>query len=144
MSITELTQKAQFVTDSAGHRRAVLVDLAVWEELLALLTDTIELHETHPPAEPNGQSDLDVAESKAIQADTEAFWAMYPELARTHQGHYVALRQGRVVDDDADVSQLEQRVRARFGGTPVLIAPVTPPLPRELHWRGGHLELALV
>jgi hypothetical protein len=144
MSVKALLQAAQFVVDAEGRKKAVMLDVTVWEELVELLTDTSEPHETRAATEPNGQSDLDTAEGDAIQAETEAFWAMYPELAQTYQGRYVALRRGQVVDHDADVSRLEQRVRAQFGATPVLIAPVTPSLPRELHWRGGHLELAPV
>ena len=40
MQISELIEKAQFVTDSAGKKRAVLLDYALWEELLELLEDS--------------------------------------------------------------------------------------------------------
>jgi hypothetical protein len=36
MSIAELTEKVQFVTDAEGNRQAVL-DIEVWEELLRLI-----------------------------------------------------------------------------------------------------------
>ena len=39
MSIAELVQKAQFVVDAHGKKQAVVVDWAVWEELLTLLED---------------------------------------------------------------------------------------------------------
>ena len=40
MQIDELIEKAQFVTDSTGKKRAVLLDYALWEELLELLEDS--------------------------------------------------------------------------------------------------------
>jgi len=39
MSIAELVQKAQFVVDANGKKKAVVVDYAVWKELLTLLED---------------------------------------------------------------------------------------------------------
>ena len=39
MSITELLKTAQFVVDGSGNRKAVQLDLPVWEELLTLLED---------------------------------------------------------------------------------------------------------
>jgi len=88
------------------------------------------------------QTYLDTVEREAIHADTQAFWSMHPDLVQGYTGQYVAIREGKVVDHDDDVVQLEQRVRAQFGLLPVLIAPVTPAPPRELSWRGGRLEAA--
>jgi hypothetical protein len=39
MSVTELLQSAQFVVDADGHKKSVLVDVEVWDELLAILED---------------------------------------------------------------------------------------------------------
>ena len=39
MSITELLQSAQFVVDADGHKKSVLVDVEVWNELLSMLED---------------------------------------------------------------------------------------------------------
>ena len=39
MSVTELLESAQFVVDAEGHKKAVMVDLKVWEELLTMLED---------------------------------------------------------------------------------------------------------
>ena len=83
---------------------------------------------------------LDELERRAIHAETEAFWAIHDELLEKHEGQYVAMRQGNVVDYDMDVSRLEKRVRERFGLLPVLIAPVEPGLPRDLRWVGGRIE----
>ena len=45
MSIAELVQKAQFVVDANGKKKAVVVDFAVWEELLTWLEDLEDVEE---------------------------------------------------------------------------------------------------
>lgn len=82
------------------------------------------------------QNYLDTLERSAIETETQAYWALYEELAQRYAGQFVALREGKVVDHGDDLAVLEQRVRSKFGALPVLIAPVTPPPPRELFWRG--------
>ena len=50
MSITELVKSAQFMIDADGTKKAVVLDMAVWEELLTLLdylTDTVEAAEAY-------------------------------------------------------------------------------------------------
>ncbi len=37
MTTTELLNAAQFITDAEGNRKAVVVDLAVWQEIVAAL-----------------------------------------------------------------------------------------------------------
>lgn len=43
MSISELLKNAQFVVDNAGNRKAVQLDLSVWEELIRILEDLDDL-----------------------------------------------------------------------------------------------------
>jgi predicted transcriptional regulator len=83
---------------------------------------------------------LDEIERQAIQAETQAFWAMHEELLQSYPGEHVALYQGQVVDHDASAASLEKRVRERFGILPVLIAPVRPGPRRDLRWLGGRVE----
>jgi hypothetical protein len=45
MSIAELIKTAQFVVDSKGNRKAVQLDLAIWEELITLLEDLEDAEE---------------------------------------------------------------------------------------------------
>ena len=40
MSVSDLLETAQFVVDANGNKKAVVLDYAVWEELLTLLEDT--------------------------------------------------------------------------------------------------------
>ena len=46
MSITELVESAQFLVDAGGNRKAVLLELTVWEELLNLLDELEDLTDT--------------------------------------------------------------------------------------------------
>ena len=39
MGVTELVQTAQFLVDTAGNKKAVVLDYAIWEGLLTLLED---------------------------------------------------------------------------------------------------------
>jgi len=42
MTIAELTDKVEYLTDAAGQRKAVVLDLSLWEELLRLLEELDE------------------------------------------------------------------------------------------------------
>jgi hypothetical protein len=42
MSLAELVESVEFVVDAQGNRKAVVVDLAVWKEVLQILADTLE------------------------------------------------------------------------------------------------------
>ncbi len=39
MGVTDLIQKSRFVVDANGEKQSVLLDYAVWEDLLNLLED---------------------------------------------------------------------------------------------------------
>jgi hypothetical protein len=86
------------------------------------------------------RSYLEAIEQQAIHAETDAFWSQHIDLVANYADQHVALYQGQVVDHDADVVCLEQRIRARYGPLPVLIAPVRPEPRRDLRWRGGRWE----
>ena len=80
---------------------------------------------------------LDRLERDGIRGETQAFWTMQDELLAHYPGQHVAIYDGKVVDYDTEAARLELRVRQRFGPLPVLIAPVKPGGPSDLHWRGG-------
>ena len=42
MTLTELTHNVEYLTDAAGQRKAVVLELAVWEELLRFLEELDE------------------------------------------------------------------------------------------------------
>ena len=45
MSVTELLQAAQFLVDADSNKKAVMLDFAIWEELLTLLEDLEDAEE---------------------------------------------------------------------------------------------------
>jgi len=45
MGVTELLEAAQFLVDAEGKKKAVVLDLAIWEELLTLLEDLDDAEE---------------------------------------------------------------------------------------------------
>ena len=45
MSVTKLLERAQFLVDTKGRKKAVVFDYAVWEELLTLLEDLEDAEE---------------------------------------------------------------------------------------------------
>ena len=79
-------------------------------------------------------------ERKKIHAETEAFWAMYPQLLERYPGQYVAVHEGKVVDSGPDIGALYQRVRKCYGDMPILLAQVTSEPVRELVFRSPRLE----
>jgi hypothetical protein len=45
MTITEILRSVKFVVEPDGHQSAVVVDLNVWEEIVALLEDAEDAEE---------------------------------------------------------------------------------------------------
>lgn len=61
-----------------------------------------------------------------IHQEAGRFRAKHAELLAQYAGCYVAMRDGVVLDHDADLTALHSRIRARYQDAPILIAPVTP------------------
>lgn len=70
-----------------------------------------------------------------IAWETAEFERLYPELRRDHFGQWVAIHEGALVDQDADVSALYARVRAKYGRTAVLIRQVRDTPSAEIRLR---------
>lgn len=47
MSVTDLLQKAEYLIDAQGQKKAVVFDYELWEEVLALLEDIEDADEIH-------------------------------------------------------------------------------------------------
>ena len=60
-----------------------------------------------------------------IHQEAERFRAKHAELAAQYAGQYIAMRDGIVLDHDADLTALHSRIRAQYQDAPILIAPVT-------------------
>ncbi len=79
-------------------------------------------------------------EREKIRAETEAFWAIHSQLLDDYSGQYIAMHEGKVVDNGVDLGALYQRVRERYGDTPILLTQVTDDPVRELTFRSPRLE----
>ena len=75
-----------------------------------------------------------------ISSEAARFRSQHSELCAKYSGQYIAMRDGKVIDHDGDLSSLHQRVRARFGNAPVLITPVTAEPVQEFRIRRPRLE----
>jgi hypothetical protein len=75
-----------------------------------------------------------------ISRESEAYRQMHAALKKRFFGQYVAVHDGDVVDHDADESKLWQRIRQRFGHTPVMITQVGETPERTLVRRGFRFE----
>jgi hypothetical protein len=71
-------------------------------------------------------------QNQKIQAEAERFRAKHLELLAQYAGQYIAMRDGIVLDHDAELLALHARIRARYGDEPILMAPVTAD-PIETH-----------
>ena len=56
MSTTELLQTAQFLVDTNGNRKAVVLDYVLWQELLTLLEDLEDAEEIRRLREAGGEA----------------------------------------------------------------------------------------
>jgi hypothetical protein len=77
---------------------------------------------------------------RKIDAEVKAYHRKHPRLRAKYLGKYIAMHNGRVVDHDQDASALYQRIRKRFGQTPVLIRLVEEVPERVLVFRSPRLE----
>jgi hypothetical protein len=71
------------------------------------------------------------------EREHQAFLRLLPQLLGTHQGKYVAVHEGQVIDSDADDIALVLRVHARIGYVPIRVGRVTeqPLVVRVPHYR---------
>jgi plasmid stability protein len=84
--------------------------------LTAVVTDALrEAVEPEPAREASG----------GLVDSMRWYEANKKRLLRRYRGQYVAIRDGKVIDADADFHALASRVFARLGGAPVFMPLVT-------------------
>ena len=71
----------------------------------------------------------------AMLREAEAYRTLHPALVKAWLGHYVAVYQGKVVDQDQDEDALLQRRRRNYPGQVVLIRRVEAEAESVLHLR---------
>jgi hypothetical protein len=74
-----------------------------------------------------------------MEAEIAAFERQKPQLLAQYQGRYVAMRAGKVVDDDSDKVELAMRIDELFPEDVVLIKLVTAEPDQELVMRSPRL-----
>jgi hypothetical protein len=73
MTISELVESAQFLVDSEGNKKAVLLDFTTWEALLQLLDDLDDLTDTEAAAAAYESYRRDPSTAKPYN-ETRAEW----------------------------------------------------------------------
>lgn len=63
--------------------------------------------------------------SAEFESEKRSFWAMRARLLEQHEGEYVAVFGGRVVDHDKDKVRLGLRVYKQFGYKPIYVQLVS-------------------
>ncbi len=71
-----------------------------------------------------------VRKKEPIDQEIEAFERLKEVLLKEHEGKYVAIYGGKVVDSDEDDKKLARRVYRRYGLEPILIRKVTREAPK--------------
>lgn len=79
-------------------------------------------------------------ERRKISEESARYRLRHAELVTLYLGKYIAMRDGQVVDHDADFQALRQRVRQRFADTPVMITLVEPVAEIALTRHGFRVE----
>lgn len=77
---------------------------------------------------------------RRISEESEIYHQRHAELRTRYLGQYIAMTDGQVVDNDFDFQTLYQRVRQRFGRTPVMITLVEEAAERPLVRHGFRME----
>jgi hypothetical protein len=114
MELDKLIESVQYVTDSQGKRRAVLVELATWETLVRYLEHG------------KGEEVVNDERRAAMASEEAAYQAMHAELRAKYPDQHVAILGGKLVDHDEDGVALYLRIRQRYPGQFVLMTPVGP------------------
>ena len=74
------------------------------------------------------------------ESEYQAFLRLLPQLLETHQGKYVAIHDGEVIDSDTDDVALILRVQAKVGYVPIHVGLVNESqsvvrIPHYHEWR---------
>jgi thymidylate synthase ThyX len=51
---------------------------------------------------------------EALAREEAAYLRLYPQLQATHRGRYVAVYQGRLIDEDSELGAMVERVRRNY------------------------------
>ncbi len=71
---------------------------------------------------PSVESDGDAVPAREIEKD--AFQRLHPQLWQTHPKAYVAIKDGKLIDHDADQAEIIRRIDEKYPNSFVLIRQV--------------------
>ena len=74
--------------------------------------------------------------NRKISEESKLYRQRHAEIKQQYLGQWIAMRNGAVVDHDADFDTLRQRVHARFRHAPVMMTLVEEE-PERVLWRRG-------
>ena len=77
-----------------------------------------------------------------LLAEMDRFRQRHAELLKDYRGQFVAMRDGQMLDSDADGGTLYARIHQAHGDLPVLIVQVTETPEQEFTIRNPRLEIA--
>ncbi len=135
MKITELLDSAQYITDHTGAKKSVVLDIAIWQELLMLVEETAEAGRQ---GEESGETDQH--REAAMAREAAAFQRLYPTLYPQYVGTYVAIYNEQLIDNGADQVALYRRVRQQYPGKFVWIAPIKDSPTEVLYFRSPRFQ----
>ncbi len=108
-----------------------------------------ELYQRIQAARHNKQPDVLVNEAvrrylweldrAIISQETAEYRRQHAQIKASYLGQYIAMHKGQVVDHDSDFATLRQRIRQRFGRTPIMMTHVEE-LPDPEFTRRGFRE----
>lgn len=110
MQMTKLLESVRYITDTRGERQAVMLDLHIWQEVMAILQKSTPISSAKREA--------------AMEREEMAYQAMHDQLCQTHLGQYVAIYGQQLVDSDSSSTALYKRMRKKHPNQFVLITPV--------------------
>ena len=99
MQMTNLFESVRYITDTRGQRQAVMLDLEIWQEVVAILQKNTPPSMPIPPTERKA----------AMEREEVAYQAMHDKLRQTHLGQHVAIYDKQVVDYDTSGTALYKR-----------------------------------
>jgi hypothetical protein len=125
--MVEMGVKVTLAIDNDLYRRAEKIARSRRRDVADLLAESITLPEMLPAAKKNGpevETAASVSSERAVAREEAAFYRLHPELWQKYPGQYVAIYSEEMVDHDPDQVALFLRVKARYPGEFVWIAPV--------------------
>lgn len=76
MSLTELINSIQYLVDTDGHKKAVVLDLAAWDEIVATLE---RLEPDTPPSPVKGDEDTFLPQQNQVALKLLESWVVEPD-----------------------------------------------------------------